>query len=67
MSLIDDQTVCYDLMYAMSDTPFIEWARGNGCERAYQGWGMLIEQAAESFKLWRGVRPDTAPVRSRLP
>jgi shikimate dehydrogenase len=38
----------------------VRWARAHGAARAEQGFGMLIEQAAESFRVWRGVRPDTA-------
>lgn len=59
-------TVCYDMAYSRSDTPFTKWAREQGCARALQGWGMLVEQAAESFQLWRGVRPQTAPVLAAL-
>jgi shikimate dehydrogenase len=66
-SIISPEVVCYDLSYAMRDTPFISWARQRGARRAHQGWGMLIEQAAESFFIWRGVRPDTGPVRKHLP
>ena len=66
-SIVGPETVCYDLSYAMTDTPFINWANEHGCKAAHQGWGMLIEQAAESFYLWRDVRPDTAPVRAKLP
>lgn len=66
-SIIGPKTVCYDLAYSMNDTPFIAWAKQHGCTRAYQGWGMLVEQAAESFTIWRGVRPDTVPVRKQLP
>ena len=66
-SIISPEVVCYDLSYAMTDTPFISWARQRGTERVHQGWGMLIEQAAESFFIWRGVRPDTRPVRKHLP
>jgi len=65
--IIGPQTVCYDLSYSMNDTPFISWAREQGCKTAHQGWGMLVEQAAESFDIWRGVRPDTAEVRAKLP
>jgi len=56
----------YDLVYANEQTPFIEWARAQGAVRSADGLGMLIEQAAESFVLWRGVRPDTAPVFALL-
>ena len=65
-SIIGPETVCYDLSYAMKDTPFVAWARAQGCAQAHQGWGMLVEQAAESFRIWRGIRPDTAPVLRRL-
>ena len=54
------------MAYGSSDTPFVKWAREQGCARALQGWGMLVEQAAESFHLWRGVRPQTAPVLAAL-
>lgn len=66
-SIIGPDTVCYDLSYSMRDTPFISWAKKHGCKRAYQGWGMLVEQAAESFAIWRGVRPETGRVRKQLP
>lgn len=57
---------CYDLMYANDETPFCRWAREAGAQRALDGLGMLVEQAAESFQLWRGVRPETASVIERL-
>ena len=65
-SLVGPKTFCYDLVYSVNDTPFVAWARQHGAARAVQGWGMLIEQAAESFFIWRGVRPDTAPIRKQL-
>jgi shikimate dehydrogenase len=57
---------CYDLAYGKEKTPFVRWAESHGCARALQGWGMLVEQAAESFNVWRGVRPQTAPVLQAL-
>jgi shikimate dehydrogenase len=65
-AVIGPATFCYDLSYGRGDTPFTKWAWEQGCRRAVQGWGMLVEQAAESFELWRGVRPDTAPVLAAL-
>jgi len=53
---------CYDMMYGAEPTAFMHWADEEGCERIADGLGMLVEQAAESFLLWRGVRPQTAPV-----
>lgn len=53
---------CYDLVYADTDTPFMSWARNHAAGKVADGLGMLIEQAAESFYIWRGIRPATAPV-----
>jgi shikimate dehydrogenase len=64
--LLAATTICYDLFYAGSDTCFTSWARAQGAAQVHTGIGMLIEQAAESFYLWRGVRPDTAPVLAAL-
>ena len=59
-------TVCYDLAYGRSASAFVRWAERVGCARAEQGLGMLVEQAAESFRLWRGVRPSTVAVLAAL-
>ena len=56
---------CYDLMYSAEPTPFMKWARRGGGQTA-DGLGMLVEQAAESFMLWRGVRPQTSAVIQQL-
>jgi shikimate dehydrogenase len=59
-------TVCYDLAYGRTATAFVDWANAQGCAQALQGWGMLVEQAAEAFRLWRGVRPATGTVLMAL-
>ena len=53
---------CYDMMYSKTDTVFMAWAREHDANQVWDGLGMLVEQAAESFYLWRGVRPDTGAV-----
>ncbi len=57
---------CYDMMYANSDTAFVTWAKKHHADKALDGIGMLVEQAAESFYLWRGIRPETRPVIEML-
>jgi shikimate dehydrogenase len=57
---------CYDMMYGDAPTAFVRWALAQGAGHALDGLGMLVEQAAEAFFLWRGVRPQTAPVIRRL-
>ena len=66
IDVVDSMTTCYDMAYGVGDTAFVAWAKRLGAGRAEQGWGMLVEQAAEAFKLWRGVEPDTAPVLRAL-
>jgi shikimate dehydrogenase len=62
----DDCTLAYDLVYAPAATAFMRLAERGGAHAVADGLGMLIEQAAESFLFWRGVRPDTAPVYREL-
>jgi shikimate dehydrogenase len=57
---------CYDLAYGMEPTAFVRWGLEQGARLSVDGIGMLVEQAAEAFHLWRGVRPDTAPVIAEL-
>jgi shikimate dehydrogenase len=57
---------CYDLAYAKEPTPFVRWGRAQNAGHSLDGLGMLVEQAAEAFTLWRGIKPDTAPVIAQL-
>jgi shikimate dehydrogenase len=63
---ISESTFCYDLSYGLTPTPFSVWARELGAVKSVMGWGMLVEQAAESFHIWRHVMPDTAPVLKQM-
>jgi len=56
----------YDMMYSSEPTAFVKWGREHGAGKALDGLGMLVEQAAESFYLWRGVHPDTSLVIDKL-
>ncbi len=63
---INKQTHAYDMAYASKPTPFLAWLNDCGLVHLSDGLGMLVEQAAESFKLWRGVMPNTQPVIKQL-
>lgn len=64
--ILADGGVCYDLSYGSAAEPFGAWAREQGAARYADGLGMLVEQAAIAFELWRGVRPDTGAVLAAL-
>ena len=64
--LVNKNICCYDMMYSAADTPFVAWAKAHGAGIALDGLGMLVEQAAESFFIWRGVRPETGSVIKSL-
>ena len=63
---VGPDTFCYDMVYGAEPTPFLKWAERRGSAGIADGTGMLVEQAAESFALWRGVRPPTGPVLAAL-
>lgn len=59
-------SLAYDMMYGKGETPFLALARTQGAAHLADGLGMLVEQAAEAFLVWRGVRPDSKPVLAAL-
>ncbi|KQQ83845.1 shikimate dehydrogenase [Xanthomonas sp. Leaf131] len=66
LGLVNSLTAAVDLNYGATAIAFLAWARAAQCRYAIDGLGMLVEQAAESFALWHGVRPDTNPIYAAL-
>ena len=65
-AILNPNACCYDMMYGAQLTLFLQWAQRHGAKEVADGLGMLVEQAAESFYLWRGVRPETKVVMEQL-
>ena len=65
-TLLNDNASCYDMMYAAEPTPFMQWASSHNASKVLDGLGMLVEQAAESFYIWRNVKPETKSVIEKL-
>lgn len=61
-SLLTERSCCYDMVYSAEPTPFMRWAAHHAAWAVVDGLGMLVEQAAQSFYIWRRVRPETRPV-----
>ena len=65
-TVIDSETLCYDMTYAANETSFNRWAKLHGAKNTSDGLGMLVEQAAVAFEIWHGVLPDTQPVITHI-
>ena len=65
-ALLQSALLCYDMVYSKEPTAFMQQASQAGCAQVVDGLGMLVEQAAESFAIWQGVRPRTEPVFKQL-
>ena len=64
--IISEDTICYDLSYSYEPTLFMQWSMENKAKLAIQGWGMLIEQAAASYFLWRNKKPNSSTLLEQL-
>ena len=65
-SVLTERSCCYDMVYGAQPTPFMRWAAHHAAWAVADGLGMLVEQAAQSFYIWRKVRPETRPVINQL-
>jgi shikimate dehydrogenase len=63
---LSESVFCYDLIYGQELTPFLKWSLDQGVKKIADGTGMLVEQAAESFYIWRGIRPSTTHIIAQL-
>lgn len=61
-NIINADTFAYDMMYKANQTPFLSWCEANGVQHRSDGFGMLVEQAADAFLIWESVRPKTRKV-----
>ncbi|MCK4841304.1 MAG: shikimate dehydrogenase [Methylococcales bacterium] len=61
-TLLAENGCCYDLAYSNQATPFVLWGQAHAASKSLDGLGMLVEQAAEAFYIWRGVRPKTSDI-----
>ena len=64
--LIKANVVCYDMVYGKELTPFLNWSKKQGADYVIDGLGMLVGQAAESFAIWRGIKPQVTSVITNL-
>lgn len=65
-NILNKNASCYDMMYSNTDTAFIVWAKKHEAMKSIDGLGMLAEQAAEAFRLWRGVKPETGSIIQKI-
>lgn len=65
-TLLTERSCCYDMVYGAEPTPFMRWAAHHAAWAVSDGLGMLVEQAAQSFYIWRHVRPETRPVINQI-
>ena len=65
-SMLTERSCCYDMVYGAEPTPFLRWSADHAAGAVSDGLGMLVEQAAEAFYIWRQLRPETRPVIDQL-